>query len=148
MTDRKLLLCLDVDATVHGYQSGWLGADRLPDPPVPGAMDAIRRYQDMFRVALYSARTGQPGGLHAMRAWLHTHLVAAFGRDEGDRVFLAVEWPLSKPPAHVTLDDRAVTFTGTWPALEALASFVPWNRRDPADEAAVVQALSDAIDDQ
>lgn len=144
---RKPLLCLDFDATISDYASGWVSADRIPDGPVPAAMKAIAAYSDAFRVAIYSSRTGQPGGLHAMQQWLKQHLLRELGHEEGDRVWHLVEWPHSKPPAFVTLDDRAITFTGTWPSVEALAAFQPWNKRPPYDEQAVVQALSDAIDD-
>lgn len=33
-----------------------------------------------------------------------------------------------KPSALVTLDDRAMTFTGAWPELLNLKNFRPWNR--------------------
>ena len=39
-----------------------------------------------------------------------------------------VKWPLFKPPAFVTLDDRALTFTGEWPAVAELRGFKPWNK--------------------
>jgi hypothetical protein len=28
----------------------------------------------------------------------------------------------------VTLDDRAITFTGTWPSMKQLQEFKPWNK--------------------
>ena len=40
-----------------------------------------------------------------------------------------LEWPLEKPAAFVTIDDRALTFDGTWPDIEALKQFQPWNKR-------------------
>lgn len=40
-----------------------------------------------------------------------------------------IKWPWFKPPATVTLDDRALTFTGAWPTLESIATFKPWNKR-------------------
>lgn len=39
-----------------------------------------------------------------------------------------ITFPLWKPPAHVTIDDRAITFNGMFPSLIELASFKPWNR--------------------
>ena len=40
-----------------------------------------------------------------------------------------IEWPTEKPPALVTIDDRAITFTGEWPSIETLLKFKPWNKR-------------------
>jgi hypothetical protein len=39
-----------------------------------------------------------------------------------------LHFPVHKPPAMVTLDDRAITFTGTWPDMERLRTFQPWTR--------------------
>lgn len=40
-----------------------------------------------------------------------------------------IKWPLVKPTAFVTIDDRALTFDGTWPSFEFLDTFKPWNRQ-------------------
>ena len=40
-----------------------------------------------------------------------------------------IRFPLEKPPAMVTIDDRAITFTGEWPDLDDLKAFKPWNKR-------------------
>ena len=40
-----------------------------------------------------------------------------------------IQWPRTKPPAHVTIDDRAYQFMGRWEYdLDGLAAFKPWNR--------------------
>lgn len=38
-------------------------------------------------------------------------------------------WPTTKPSAFVTLDDRALTFDGHWPEIDALKAFKPWNKK-------------------
>ena len=127
---RRPILCLDFDGVLHSYTSGWQGASVVSDPPVPGAIDFLREAVGHFRVAVLSSRSHQPGGGQAMREWLGRHIIAA----EPDVVtqdppwFAAIEWPTEKPPAHVTLDDRAVTFTGEWPPLDELLAFRPWNK--------------------
>lgn len=130
MSDRKPILCLDFDGVLHSYTSGWKGADVIPDPPVPGAIAFLREAVKHFRVAIFSSRSHQPGGQVAMRTWLGGHIIA----DEPGIVmqdppwFAAIEWPTEKPPALVTIDDRAITFTGTWPSIETLMAFKPWNK--------------------
>lgn len=126
----KPILCLDFDGVLHSYTSGWKGAGNIPDPPVPGAIDFLREAVKHFRVAIFSSRSNDPAGGPAMREWLGVHIIA----DEPDIFlqdppwFAAIEWPTSKPAAMVTLDDRAITFTGEWPAMDALLNFKPWNK--------------------
>ena len=66
-----------------------------------------------------------------MRKWLDKHF-----RDRWPEFQVAcdeklgrIEWPTEKPPAMVTIDDRALTFDGTWPEIEDLLAFQPWNKR-------------------
>jgi hypothetical protein len=40
-----------------------------------------------------------------------------------------IKWPWFKPAAVMTIDDRAVTFTGTFPELEEISKFKPWNKK-------------------
>ncbi len=102
----------------------------MPDPPVPGAIDFLREAVKHFRVAIFSSRSHQDGGGFAMRSWLGKHIIEA----EPSIImcdppwFAAIEWPTEKPAAMVTLDDRAITFTGTWPDMDTLLTFRPWNK--------------------
>jgi hypothetical protein len=124
MTMTKPILCLDFDGVIHSYASGWKGADVIPDPPVAGAMAFIREALKHFRVAIFSSRSNQPGGLNAMKDYIAVNSEMGFHDPiEG------LEWPLEKPAAMVTIDDRALTFDGTWPAIEDLKAFQPWNKR-------------------
>lgn len=40
-----------------------------------------------------------------------------------------IKWPKQKPSAMVTIDDRAITFTGEWPVIGDLLNFKPWNKK-------------------
>lgn len=125
----KPILCLDFDGVLHSYTSGWKGADVIPDPPVPGAIAFLREAVKRFRVAIFSSRSNQTGGQRAMREWLGYHACNERLSDDEELAWLgALEWPNEKPPALVTLDDRALTFTGQWPSLDDLAAFKPWNK--------------------
>jgi hypothetical protein len=131
----KPILCLDFDGVLHTYSSGWQGADVIPDPPVPGAIAFLREAVKVFTVAIYSSRSHQPGGVDAMRAWLADWAVRE-SPAAADLSFLErLQWPQAKPGAFVTLDDRALTFTGVWPDLATLRAFRPWHKRTATGDA-------------
>jgi hypothetical protein len=128
----KPILCLDFDGVLHSYTSGWKGADQIPDPPTPGALQFLVEVMKHFRVAIFSSRSNQPGGLAAMQQWLGYWSVDKEHGMPGDfdhGAWGAIEWPTEKPPAFVTLDDRALTFEGIWPDIQLLLQFKPWNQR-------------------
>ena len=119
--DEKPILCLDFDGVCHSYTSGWQGVDDIPDPPVPGLGDFLREAQKHFRVYIHSSRSSNAGGVRAMGEW--------FERWVGWDIAGQLYFPTTKPPALITIDDRAITFTGTWPDIEELKEFKPWNKR-------------------
>lgn len=133
------ILCLDFDGTIHSYVSGWQGAEAILDPPTSGAIEFIRKAMIDFTIVIVSSRFNNElrrvPAILAMRQWLTVHglnvpvLFVSSWPEEPD-------WPLDaiiitdvRPPALVTIDDRALTFDGTWPALETLKAFRPWNKR-------------------
>lgn len=118
----KPILCLDFDGVIHSYSSGWKGADVIPDPPVPGAIEFLHAALNQFDVQIYSSRSHQTGGINAMQAWLLEHSDNGFLVD-------SIGWPDHKPSAMITIDDRALTFDGTWPTMETLLAFKPWNKK-------------------
>jgi len=134
----KPILCLDFDGVIHSYSSGWKGADVIPDPPVAGTFDFLEQAIDHFDVQIFSSRSHQPGGTQAMKDWLWKHLAdhfdCAFAGDPKDfdralRIRDAISYPAEKPAAMISIDDRALTFTGRWPAIQTLKEFKPWNKR-------------------
>lgn len=129
----KPILCLDFDGVIHSYSSGWKGADVIPDPPTDGAMRFIWDAAEHFRVSIFSSRSRQSGGKAAMQAWLTKHFRDHWAADRTrcDDILSEIEWPEEKPPAMLTIDDRALTFSGNWadyPPAELL-KFQPWNKR-------------------
>lgn len=120
----KPILCVDFDGVIHSYSSGWKGADVVSDPPVTGAMAWLAKAAEHWDVQIYSSRSSQPGGVEAMSA-----AMLVWSKAEG--VSLTVSFPEQKPPAFLTIDDRAICFEGMWnfdPA--ALLNFKPWNKRE------------------
>jgi hypothetical protein len=123
---RKPILCLDFDGVIHSYSSGWKGADIIPDPVVAGAAQFIADAQRHFTIAIHSSRSCQSGGIDAMKRYVHKAIIDA---DLDGSIFDAIEWPTEKPPAQITIDDRALTFMGVWPRMSELLVFQPWNKR-------------------
>ena len=130
MRDRsvhKPILCLDFDGVCHSYVSGWKGAAVIPDPPVPGMWDFLADATEAgFEVHVFSSRTHQDGGKDAMKRWF---LDCCPREDKYLGAFQQLIFPTEKPAALVTLDDRALTFTGFWPDARELLNFKPWNKQ-------------------
>lgn len=141
----KPILCLDFDGVIHSYSSGWQGIDVIPDPPVPGVFDWIRRAANHFRIVIYSSRSKEAAGIKAMLDWFKRHDDEVYVR--GDTAFelqeaASIVTPIThlvafaneKPSAFLTIDDRAIRFQGDWSKIDPvdLLTFQPWNRRPRA----------------
>lgn len=124
---RKPIICLDFDGVCHSYTSGWQGAAVISDPPVEGLFEFLDAAAEHFEIHIFSSRSHQDGGIEAMRAWFRHHYRTRYPAAEFSMPEL--EFPLTKPPAKVTLDDRGLLFNGIWPSVETLVAFQPWNKR-------------------
>lgn len=131
-------LCLDFDGVLHSYTSGWVSPSFIPDPPVPGAFEFLLKAIKHFDVQIYSSRSASDNGREAMRTWLEYWARKELPNDEASGWAAnglinffnrTTQWPIAKPPAFVTIDDRAITFTGVWPEIETLKAFKPWNTK-------------------
>ncbi len=125
----KPTLCLDFDGVIHSYTSPWKGASIVSDPPVPGAIAFLREAVKEYTVAIYSSRSHQEGGLEAMQEWLEYNAKEDAHSDEDLKWLEEIEWPDYKPSAFLTIDDRALRFTGEWPSLDEIRLFKPWNKK-------------------
>jgi hypothetical protein len=119
---RRPLLVLDFDGVVHAYTTPWESPTVIADGPVPGAFAFIEQALTVFDVAIYSSRSATREGIKAMMFWFVDH-----GCDLD--VVQRLKFPQEKPSAFVTLDDRAITFTGQWPRIADIQNFRPWNKQ-------------------
>lgn len=115
----KPILCLDFDGVLHSYTSGWHGVGAVKDEPVIGAREAVEEYVKAFNVAVFSSRSYLPSGITAMQKYLRKH---GFPVED-------IRFPTDKPPSRIGLDDRVITFNGTFPTVETLLNFQPWNNQ-------------------
>lgn len=137
-------ICLDFDGVVHSYTSGWQGFERIVDPPVPGAFEAIAQYVNAgLEVAIFSSRShykptpdGSSLGIKAMQNWfLHHGMSAALHR---------LKFPLHKPPAILYVDDRGYHFDGSnFPTADDVFKFQPWNKTPQANAPTTMAILID-----
>ena len=125
------ILCVDFDGVLHSYTSGWQGAGVINDPPVIGAMDWLHRMwcTGNYEVHIYSSRSKDVEGIKAMQTWLLEWLEAEqLGENAAIAIVDDLHFPTQKPPAYLTIDDRAICFRGTFPSLQELDNFTPWNK--------------------
>jgi hypothetical protein len=125
---KKPILCLDFDGVIHSYESGWKGANVIPDDPVDGAISFMLNALHAFDVVIFSSRSNQTGGMEAMRKWLKEHAGTCWHESPAGPGIEEVRFVREKPAAMITIDDRAITFTGKWPSIHDLLEFKPWNK--------------------
>jgi hypothetical protein len=122
----KPTICLDFDGVVHAYSKGWQDGS-IYDGMVPGFLEWAAEAQKHFILCIYSSRSSSDEGRLAMGKWLADQLRKWKGEP--------IEFTMSaeKPPAWVTIDDRAVRFDGNWddPDLRPimLLNYKPWMNR-------------------
>lgn len=127
----KPTLCIDFDGVIHRYSKGWQGG-AIYDGVTPGFFEWAEQAAQYFKLVIYSSRSKDPEQIEQMQLWLAWQRKAwreRGGKHEIDAP-LEFEFASEKPPAFLTIDDRAVRFDGDWsdPALspEKLAAFKPW----------------------
>jgi hypothetical protein len=121
----------EFDGVIHSYTSGWLGADEILDPPVSKwiarskrdytSIDWLTELVDsnQMNVAIFSSRNHQRGGIKAMKAYLMDN-----GMDH--EILMKIAFPEHKPPSHVLIDDRCMTFKGLFYSVDQILNFKPW----------------------
>lgn len=131
---KKPIICIDFDGVIHSYERGWQNGE-IYGTVVPGFFEWVERVRDHFKLVIYSSRSTDDDGVIAMGAWLHKQRndwIKAGGHRNPTEP-LEIEFAHEKPPAFLTIDDRAIRFDGDWNAPElaadALHNFKPWMQR-------------------
>lgn len=120
--ENKKTICIDFDGVIHSYVSGWKGIDVIPDPPIEGAIYALQVYTGYFDVCIYSSRSKEQKGVYAMIKWLNKNGL-------GSEYIAQIHFPLQKPPAWITIDDRCMCFNGVFPHHREIENFKPWYKK-------------------
>ena len=128
MSEFKKTLVLDFDGVCHQYTSGWRGAHVIPDPPVEGLFEFLELVAPHFEINIFSSRSNQEGGIEAMQKWFDAY-IQQYCEWHNKSWDIALKFPLEKPAAFISIDDRALLFAGVWPDLSTLLEFTPWNKK-------------------
>lgn len=126
------IVAVDFDGVIHSYDKGWQDGT-IYGEIIPGFFEWVERVRGAFKLVIYSSRSKSDTGVLAMSVWLHEQrnkwLASVGERDSTEP--LEFEFAHQKPPAWLTIDDRAIQFRGDWsdPSLsaEAMRAFKPWN---------------------
>lgn len=113
-------VCVDFDGVIHAFTSPWTHGREIHDGPVPGAIDFLHELGKYFKVVILSSRVNDSGGETAIREWLKQY---------GMLTYKVIEITDTKPPAALYIDDRAYCFEGTFPSIQEIKNFKPWNKR-------------------
>jgi hypothetical protein len=150
----KPIICLDFDGVVHSYTSGWKGPRTILDAPMPGALKFIATMSEYYEIHIFSSRSHYFGGRRAMKKYLYKQFMLldkgigfyqpipdwlrkkmnfettdpwiTVYRDMVDSVIKEIKFPKHKPPAKLSIDDRAIQFKGKWPTKDFIDDFKPY----------------------
>lgn len=134
----KPILCIDFDGVIHSFEKGWQNGE-IYGHVVPGFFEWAAKVREDFYLVIYSSRSKDYAGLVAMRQWLERQLILRRQRSEAQNLveplilFEDFAFAQEKPPAFLTIDDRAIRFQGRWDdeelSPERLKNFKPWNAK-------------------
>jgi hypothetical protein len=103
-------LALDFDGVLAAY-SGWKGPDKV-GAPLEGAIAFLERMSKHYQLVIHSTREPK-----LIAGWLEQYCPQLV-----DKIDIARE----KPPAWLSIDDRALCFKGVYPTANQIDAFRPW----------------------
>lgn len=133
----KQTLAIDFDGVIHDRPKSERGCMEITGDPVPGAMHFLASVVNAFDVVIFSARFRGMDGVEVLpivKQWMLEQM-SLYVEDrqlrgkkvaECQDILPKIRYDGQKPIAHVYLDDRAMTFTGSWPTVEKIMKFKTW----------------------
>lgn len=121
MSDHKYTVAVDFDGVIHRYDTPWIDAVTIPDPPVEGAIEWLNEIAQKFDVVIFTTRGKHPEGRDAVMKWL-------FDQGYRPRAENAIHVTATKPPALIYIDDRAWRFEGRFPSANEIHQAKPWHK--------------------
>lgn len=127
MSQRKLILCIDFDGVIHSYERGWQDGV-IYGTVTSGFWEWALEAEKYFRLMVYSSRSKSEEQHENMRAFLAEDFSRWASTDPANGVPDWLEFAHEKPPAFLSVDDRALTFRGDWGEFppEKLRQFKTW----------------------
>lgn len=121
----KPILCIDFDGVIHSYDKGWQDGS-IYGTVTAGFFEWAERAAELFTLTIYSSRSKESDGASKMADFIDKEYRRTWLNKPCEIPFLFAS---EKPPAFLTIDDRAICFMGDWSALdpEKLRAFKPWN---------------------
>jgi hypothetical protein len=131
----KPILCIDFDNTIREYNLGWKNGE-LYGNVLPEFFKWAEKAKEKFQLVVYSSRSKDEKLRKEMIGYMYDQLTIYHGGYAPVMEELSIndfEFYAEKPPAFLTIDDRAITFQGDWTANdlqpEELIKFKPWDKR-------------------
>ena len=141
----KPILCVDFDGVIHSYENGWQGGE-IYGNATPGFFAWLVKAVDHFEIVIYSSRSKTVEGRQAMfdaltkwaKEWA-TEIGDLEPHQDPEYLVGVLDFSDVKPPAFLTIDDRAICFQGNWSALDPaeLLEFRTWTQKTPAGKSFV-----------
>lgn len=123
----KPILSIDFDGVIHDYKNGWQDGAIYGDV-TPGFFAWAHEAAKIFTLVIHSSRAKDEVGQMDIEDWLTQQGIKHGYTAAGIADAFTVQ--AEKPPAFLTIDDRAICFDGDWSKLDpkALLRFKPWTQ--------------------
>jgi len=121
---RRPILCLDFDGVIHDAREGWRDGE-IYGPVTKGFFAWAQQAEPLFRLLVFcDLRSSDQKLRDVMISWM-------FARAKEAKSTVDFEFPYEKPPAFLTIDNRALTFDGNWLNFDPakLKNFKSWQER-------------------